>query len=56
MSFDAALASQLRTMEPETVEDKKAMLNKVLFETKADYRTDWAKKRDEERMRKQAEA
>ena len=43
-------------MEPDAVADKKAVLNKVLFETKADYRTDWAKKRDEERMRKKAEA
>ena len=38
------------------MENKKAILNKVLFETKADYRTEWAKKRDEERLRKQAEA
>ena len=40
--------------DEERIKERRAMMQKVLFETKADMRTDWAIKRDEERARKKA--
>ena len=41
----------------EKVKEMRAQMNKVLFETKGSFRTEWAIKRDEERKRKaEAEA
>jgi hypothetical protein len=50
----AKLREKFGPEDEERLKERKAMMNKVLFETKGDMRQDWAIKRDEERARKRA--
>lgn len=50
----AKLRSNYGPEDEDRLKERKAMMQKVLFETKADMRQDWAIKRDEERARKKA--
>lgn len=56
LASEAAQAKQRANFGPEDEErlrERKAMMNKVLFETRGSLRADWAIKRDEERKRQQ---
>ena len=54
-AYKARMREKYGEESEERVKEMRAQMNKVLFETKADMRTDWAIKRDAERKRKAEE-
>ena len=55
-AYKARMREKYGEESEERVKEMRAQMNKVLFETKGDMRTDWAIKRDNERKRKAEEA
>ena len=55
-AYQARMREKYGDESDERQKEMRAAMNKVLFETKGDMRTDWAIKRDNERKRKAEEA
>ena len=55
-AYKARMREKYGEESEERVKEMRQQMNKVLFETKGDMRTDWAIKRDNERKRKAEEA